>query len=310
MSISCVITHPYANFRTNRTPNIVLEPQNVLVFNTDDGLCFELAWEGAISLEAPVQPLKRGVEHFILDHAIEVCPAGCCGQSPVGLEAIERSQEPAAKIVPGSGDHELGRQNIDVWSLGCIMMECAAWVVGHSEFIDGCEGGGLSPGKASADPGNQDIRPEKRRVHWPPLWAANYCLADAVEAELTRKARQDGDFVVLALLPIMKKMLSPPEERPRALQVDRMLREAISKIASEPRKEIPVGQVIEWIHDRKRSRFSRKLGFTNSMDRAPGPGELTERENIAALVGEMNDRHHVSPKYPGGQRDRVLGWRA
>lgn len=310
MSISCVTTRPYANFRTNRTLNIVLEPRNVLVSNTDDGLCFELAWEGAISLEVPVQPAKRRVGHFILDHAIEACPADCCGQSPVGLEDVERSQELAAKIVPGSGDHELGGQNSDLWSLGCIFMEAAAWAVGHSKFIDGCEGGGLSPGKASADPGHQDIRPEKRRVHWPPLWAANYNLADTVEAELTLKARQDGDFVVLALLPIIKKMLNPPEERPNALQVDRMLREAISKIASEPRKEISVEQVIEWINDRKRSPFIRKFVFTDSTNRTSVPGQLTERDTIAALVDGMKDRHHVSPKYPGDQRDRFPGWRA
>lgn len=298
MSISCVTTHSYANFCTNRTVDVVLEPQNVLVSSTDDGFCFELAWEGAISLEVPVQPPKRRLGHFILD-AIEECPVGYYGKSADGLEAVERSQELAAKILPGSGDPELGCQNSDIWSLACIFMEFAAWHLGHSEFINRCEGGGLSPGKASADPGNQDIRPEQRRIHWPPLWAANYCLADAVEAELTRKARQDGNFVVLALLPIIKKMLNPPEERPSALQVDRMLREAISKIASEPRKEISIGQVIEWIHDRKGSPFIRKFGFTDSTDRASGPGQLTERDTMAALVDGMKDRHHVSPKYPG-----------
>lgn len=295
--MSCTNMHKYANYLTNRMPNSVLGPQNIIVSNTDDGPRFELAWQGSTLPEVPIRPHRRGTENFILEHDI-----GFYLSNHGGLEAIRCSTDPAANTVRGSGDHEYcyqnnihGPQSSDIWSLGCVFMEFARWCLGHSEFSEVCQGRRPSPGQASADSEYQDIHPEKDRVHWPPTWAANVSLADTAEAELTCKAKQNEDIFVLALLPIIKKMLKPPGERPSAVQVDTMLKGALSKTASGPR--LQVQQVIERMHDWKRSRFIRKLGLTNSKDRASGRRELTESEYITAMDA-MNDRDYVSPNNP------------
>ncbi|KAL1851679.1 hypothetical protein Daus18300_012488 [Diaporthe australafricana] len=113
----------------------------------------------------------------------------------------------------------------------------------------------------------------------------------ALEAECREKARQKGDFFVPALLTISKQMLKPPQQRPNALQVHRGLVEALSKAASEPREELSVGEILEWIHEHKTSHLRRMfVGFINPNNRTLG--RVGPASVVAALSG-MKDREHI-----------------
>ncbi|KAJ0108635.1 RNA-binding protein [Diaporthe amygdali] len=251
-----------------RAPHMDIEPRNILVSTRNDRPHFKFATMG---FEPSQEPTVKAAQR----------------------SASRRSQSfsPCAQL--------------DVWSLGCVFSEALAWSLGSSEFVHEFEYQRASTRKVSAGLELQDMLHEKRRrVHWPPLWAADGSMPEVMEAELKDKARQKGDVFAPALLPVIKQMLKPPEERPSAIEVYIWSMEALSKAASQPHKEVSVGEVIQWIHGRKKSCFLRRadclqelysFGRRSSkgfMDGQSGPGEITESEYIAAR-GRLKDREQV-----------------
>jgi hypothetical protein len=109
------------------------------------------------------------------------------------------------------------------------------------------------------------------------------------------RASREGDSLMPALLPICRQMLKPPQGRPSALQVHEKLTMALSEVSIKMMKEIPVlipvGEVSQGTHIRKKSRFFRKLGSLSFMSR------MFTRKGQNQRLRLHEERQHVSLKW-------------